>query len=188
MGTRRMSSSQICLGSSPQRSPSLSSGKQGGGLGLVFVLEAKEPESSAGETGNGRALRSAGAGRSAVTLMRMPSSGRSVSALGHPLLAGQADSVRKRAMMSPIVLPRSERQPRRRKGVGWARGSQASVGRPEHAGSGRKWGHPGGWAKGLAGEVRAPPRPSSTAWAAGPAGGQGRASLRGQPHLWRAPP
>lgn len=163
MGPRRLSPFRICLGSSPRRAPSLSSGRQGGGLGLVFVLDAKEPESSAGEAGDDRALGSAEAGRSAVTLVRVPCSGRSVSALGHPLLAALADSVRKRAMSPPsIVLLRPEkRQPRRRKGVGRAPGAAGRAwGRPEHAGSGRKWGHPGGWAEGLAGEVRAPPRPS----------------------------
>lgn len=90
--------------------------------------------------------------------------------------------------MSPIVLPRPERAAaKEEKGSRLGSGLRA-WGRPEHAGSGRKWGHPGSWAKGLAGEVRAPPRPASTAWASGPAGGQGRASPRGQPRLRRAPP
>lgn len=90
--------------------------------------------------------------------------------------------------MSPIVLPRPERAAAKEE-KGSRLGSRLRAwGRPEHAGSGRKWGHPGSWAKGLAGEVRAPPRPASTARASGPAGGQGRASPRGQPRLRRAPP
>lgn len=54
------------------------------------------------------ALGSACGGHSAVTPARVPRSRPAASVPGYPLLACQADSVRKRAMF-PIVLPRNER-------------------------------------------------------------------------------
>lgn len=87
----------VSLGSSPLCARSLYSGNQGGRgadsggggcLELVFVLDAKEPERRVRKAGDGRALGSSGAGRLAVTLTRMPCSGHSISAFGHPLLAG----------------------------------------------------------------------------------------------------
>lgn len=90
----------VCLGSSPLCAPSSTLGTRAGGertaagvgvggcLELVFVLDAKEPERRVRKAGDGRALGSSGAGHSAVTLTRMPCSGHSISAFGHPLLAG----------------------------------------------------------------------------------------------------
>lgn len=109
---------------------------------------------------------------------------RAASVPGHPFLAGQADSVRKRAM-SPIVLPRNERAAAgRRVGRSVRSGAQGSRGRwgcprpLRPAGSGRKWGHRGQLGEGLGWEVRVP-HPVRPALPAGAA--EAREGAGGQP-------
>lgn len=134
----------------------------GRGYRISLCFRRERAQRRAGEARDGRALGSARAGRSPVTPTRVPCSRPTASVPRHPLLAGQADSVRKRAM-SPIVLPWNERVAAGKRVGGSVRsaaqGSRGRRGRPRPlrpAGSGRKWGHRGQLGEGLGWEVRVP--------------------------------
>lgn len=170
----------------------------GRGYRISLCFRRERAQRRAGEARDGKALGSARAGRSAVTPTRVPCSRPTASVPRHPLLAGQADSVRKRAM-SPIVLPWNERVAAGKRVRGSVRsaaqGSRGRLGRPRPlrpAGSGRKWGHRGQLGEGLGWEVRVPhpcgpPCPlelqkRGTGGAASPTGESG--SREGRPRGW----
>lgn len=182
----------VLLGYPQRRSRSPSSGRQGGGIGLVFVFDAKEPSAAQGRLAMAGALESACGGHSAVTPERVSRSRPAASVPGYPLLAGQADSVRKRAM-SPIVLPWNERTAAERGVVSRVRSSglPRTPGPSQNTPARREWqevGTSGTAPRGPSlGGPRAPPRTARLARGSRrSAGGRGRPARGGRPGPGRA--
>ncbi|XP_014318157.1 uncharacterized protein LOC106698487 isoform X1 [Myotis lucifugus] len=82
--------SAVLLRYPPRRAGSPSSERQGGGIGLVFVFDAKRAERRKGEARHGRVPGSAWAGRWAVTPAKVPPQpARVASVPEYPLFAAR---------------------------------------------------------------------------------------------------